>query len=51
MPRIGIIGGSGLYEIGGLKNARWVKVKTPFGWLYTKTENQYLGVVLRIAKI
>ncbi len=34
MPRrasIGIIGGSGLYEIEGLRGARSVKVKTPFG--------------------
>lgn len=31
MSKIGIIGGSGLYEIEGLKNARWVKVTTPFG--------------------
>lgn len=30
-PRIGIIGGSGLYQLEGLTNTRWVKVKTPFG--------------------
>ncbi|MCB1125368.1 MAG: MTAP family purine nucleoside phosphorylase, partial [Verrucomicrobiae bacterium] len=29
--RIGIIGGSGLYEIEGLKRKRWVAVSTPFG--------------------
>ena len=29
--RIGIIGGSGLYQIEGLKKQKWVKVKTPFG--------------------
>lgn len=29
--RIGIIGGSGLYEIEGLQQKRWVSVKTPFG--------------------
>lgn len=29
--RIGIIGGSGLYHIGGLTNQKWVSVKTPFG--------------------
>jgi 5'-methylthioadenosine phosphorylase len=29
--RIGIIGGSGLYQIEGLTQQRWVKVKTPFG--------------------
>ena len=28
---IGVIGGSGLYEMSGLKNAREVKIKTPFG--------------------
>ncbi|MGC8743509.1 MAG: S-methyl-5'-thioadenosine phosphorylase [Verrucomicrobiia bacterium] len=31
MNRIGIIGGTGLYEIEGLKNQKWVTVKTPFG--------------------
>lgn len=31
MSRIGIIGGSGLYEIEGLIDTKWVKVKTPFG--------------------
>src|SRR4029079_4044907 len=29
--RIGIIGGSGLYHIDGLKKTNWVKIKTPFG--------------------
>jgi 5'-methylthioadenosine phosphorylase len=29
--RIGIIGGTGLYEIEGFTNQKWVKVKTPFG--------------------
>ncbi|MFN3845375.1 MAG: S-methyl-5'-thioadenosine phosphorylase [Paracoccaceae bacterium] len=28
---IGIIGGSGLYQIDGLEGASWVKVKTPWG--------------------
>lgn len=31
MAKIGIIGGSGLYEIEGLKDKKWVKVATPFG--------------------
>ena len=31
MSRIGIIGGSGLYDIEGLIDTKWVKVKTPFG--------------------
>jgi 5'-methylthioadenosine phosphorylase len=29
--RIGIIGGTGLYDIEGFTNQKWVKVKTPFG--------------------
>src|SRR6187402_1939073 len=29
--RIGIIGGSGLYNIEGFTNQKWVEVKTPFG--------------------
>src|SRR3989339_1561970 len=28
---VGVIGGSGLYEMEGLKNVKEVKVKTPFG--------------------
>jgi 5'-methylthioadenosine phosphorylase len=31
MAKIGIIGGSGLYQIEGLKNAKEVAIKTPFG--------------------
>ncbi|MBM3251401.1 MAG: S-methyl-5'-thioadenosine phosphorylase [Candidatus Omnitrophica bacterium] len=31
MAKIGIIGGSGLYQIEGLKNAKEVEIKTPFG--------------------
>ncbi len=38
MGRIGIIGGSGLYQIEGLKNTKWVKVVTPFG----KPSDEYL---------
>ena|ERR1041385_1383197 len=30
-PRIGIIGGSGLYHIEGFTRQQWVKIKTPFG--------------------
>ena len=29
--KIGIIGGTGLYDIEGFTNQKWVKVKTPFG--------------------
>ena len=31
MPKIGIIGGSGLYEIEGIKNVKKITVDTPFG--------------------
>lgn len=31
MAKIGIIGGSGLYDIEGLKDQKWIKVTTPFG--------------------
>ena len=30
-PVIGVIGGSGLYEIDGLSDTQWVKVSSPFG--------------------
>ena len=30
-PKLGIIGGSGLYEIEGLENLKWRKIKTPWG--------------------
>jgi 5'-methylthioadenosine phosphorylase len=30
-PVLGIIGGSGLYELAGLTDTRWVKVDTPWG--------------------
>ena len=30
-PKIGIIGGTGLYNIEGFTQQKWVKVKTPFG--------------------
>jgi len=30
-PVLGVIGGSGVYDIDGLENKRWVKVETPFG--------------------
>ena len=29
--KIGVIGGSGVYEIAGLENAAWITVDTPFG--------------------
>jgi 5'-methylthioadenosine phosphorylase len=30
-PAVGVIGGSGLYEIEGIEDLRWVRVRTPFG--------------------
>jgi len=30
-PVVGVIGGSGLYEIDGLTNTRWQKIDSPFG--------------------
>jgi len=30
-PKLGIIGGSGLYEIEGLENLKWKTTKTPWG--------------------
>ncbi len=30
-PAIGVIGGSGLYELEGLTDVKWQKVQTPFG--------------------
>ena len=33
-PMLGIIGGSGVYEIDGLKNTRWEKVTSSFGKPY-----------------
>jgi len=30
-PVLGVIGGSGVYDIDGLTNTRWVKIDTPFG--------------------
>jgi 5'-methylthioadenosine phosphorylase len=37
-PIIGIIGGSGLYEIDGLTNTRWERVESPFG----QTSDEFL---------
>src|SRR2546426_9973199 len=36
--KIGVIGGSGLYEMEGLERKRWVTVTTPFG----RPSDQYL---------
>ncbi|MFA6378404.1 MAG: S-methyl-5'-thioadenosine phosphorylase [Candidatus Omnitrophota bacterium] len=42
MRKIGIIGGSGLYDIEGIKNLKQVNVKTPFG----KPSDAYLCGIL-----
>jgi 5'-methylthioadenosine phosphorylase len=31
MNKLGIIGGSGLYNMGGLEDSKWIKVNTPWG--------------------
>ena len=31
VPKIGLIGGSGLYHLDGFTDQKWVRVKTPFG--------------------
>ena len=38
LPVIGVIGGSGLYDIGGLTNTRWERVDSPFG----ETSDEFL---------
>ncbi len=30
-PAVGVIGGSGLYQMEGIEDLRWVRVRTPFG--------------------
>ena len=30
-PTLGVVGGSGVYALDGLENARWEKVESPFG--------------------
>ena len=38
LPVIGVIGGSGLYDISGLTNTRWERVDSPFG----ETSDEFL---------
>jgi 5'-methylthioadenosine phosphorylase len=45
--RIGIIGGSGLYDIEGFEKKRWVQLKTPFG----DPSDSYLTGVLAGEKV
>ena len=42
MTVLGVMGGSGLYEIAGLEDARWRKVRSPFG----ETSDEFLFGVL-----
>ena len=42
---IGIIGGSGLYEIEGLENAKWVTVETPWG---EPSDQMFTGTLDRV---
>ena len=52
-PKLSIIGGSGLYDIEGLKNPKWKKIKTPWGNPSDKILNfSYKGKkVLFLAKV
>jgi len=47
MARVGIIGGSGLYDMEGLEDPKWVRVDTPFG----KPSDEYLIAELQGKKI
>ena len=52
MTVLGIMGGSGLYEIAGLKNAAWKRIHTPFGetsdeFLFGELDGQQLVFVPR----
>ncbi len=46
-PVLGIIGGSGLYSLDGLKNTKLVNIKTPFGNTSSKLHSyNYKGLKL-----
>ena len=47
MARVGIIGGSGFYDMEGLKDPKWVRVDTPYG----KPSDEYLTAELSGEKI
>ena len=52
MTVLGILGGSGVYEIAGLKNAQWRRVESPFGstsddFLFGELDGQALVFVPR----
>ena len=38
MTVLGILGGSGVYEIAGLKDAKWRRIASPFG----ETSDEFL---------
>ena len=42
MTVLGILGGSGVYEIAGLKDAKWRRIASPFG----ETSDEFLFGVL-----
>ena len=55
MRKIGIIGGSGLYDIEELEDRRWITIDTPFGkpsddFLLTKFEDEEIVFLSRHAK-
>ena len=50
--KLGIIGGSGLYEIEGLKNLKWKTIKTPWGNPSDQILNfNYIFRIFKIKKI
>ena len=50
--KLGIIGGSGLYEIEGVENLKWKKVKTPWGNPSDQILNfNYIFRIFKIKKI
>jgi 5'-methylthioadenosine phosphorylase len=55
MPKIGIIGGSGLYDIEELENKKWIKLNTPFGepsdeFLLAKLKGREIAFLSRHAR-
>jgi len=55
MPKIGIIGGSGLYDIEELEDKKWIKLNTPFGkpsddFLLAKLQEKEIVFLSRHAK-
>ena len=44
--RLGIIGGSGIYDIEGVEDSKWEKVSTPFGDPSDKISVSYTHLTL-----